>query len=387
MLDAYLDRLAAFEPSRFPVLSLYLDTSRDETGRTRFDQWLRQEFDRRADTYAASSPERESFDRDVTRIHEYVANELRPDAKGLVIVSCSGADLFEAVQLDVSPGSSVLVVNDRPHLYPLARLDDQYPRYAALLADTNRARLFVFSTGRCEQVIDMAGQKTKRVKVGGWSQARYQRHIENYHLQHVKEVVDVLDRVVREERIPHVILAGDEVVIPLLRAQLPKHLEEKIVEVVRLDQRTPEHEVLDRTLDALRRKDAETDEAVVQELLDEYRGGGLAAVGAVETMAAFERGQVDELVIAATSDAIEEARVVAGGTAKAHAGSADVGLAAVDAAAERAERPEGELAANDQVAGELVARARQTGATVRFIEDTSLLDDIGGVGAFLRFRL
>jgi peptide subunit release factor 1 (eRF1) len=36
---------------------------------------------------------------------------------------------------------------------------------------------------------------------------------------------------------------------------------------------------------------------------------------------------------------------------------------------------------------ELVTRARQTGAGVRFIEDASLLEEFGGVGALLRYRL
>jgi len=34
----------------------------------------------------------------------------------------------------------------------------------------------------------------------------------------------------------------------------------------------------------------------------------------------------------------------------------------------------------------LVTKARQTGATVTFIEDATLLEPIGGVGAFLRWR-
>jgi peptide subunit release factor 1 (eRF1) len=34
----------------------------------------------------------------------------------------------------------------------------------------------------------------------------------------------------------------------------------------------------------------------------------------------------------------------------------------------------------------LVTKAKQTGATVTFIEDAALLESIGGVGAFLRWR-
>src|SRR6185503_9180510 len=121
------------------------------------------------------------------------SDELRPEYKTVAIFACIEAGLFETVPLEVRLDRHLVVVSDRPHLYPLALLDEQYPRYAAVLADTNRSRIFVFSTGRREQTIDVVGQKTKRVKVGGWSQARYQRHAENFHLHHAKEVVEALD--------------------------------------------------------------------------------------------------------------------------------------------------------------------------------------------------
>jgi peptide subunit release factor 1 (eRF1) len=39
-----------------------------------------------------------------------------------------------------------------------------------------------------------------------------------------------------------------------------------------------------------------------------------------------------------------------------------------------------------ELAGELVARAQQNAARIRFIEDSRLLENVGGVGAILRFR-
>src|SRR4029079_7616805 len=100
-----------------------------------------------------------------------------------------------------------LFVSDRPHLYPLARMIDQYRRYAVVLADTNRAQIFVFAAGRAVERQEVENVKTKKTKVGGWSQARYQRHEQNYHLQHAKEVIDMLEKIVRDENIEHVILA------------------------------------------------------------------------------------------------------------------------------------------------------------------------------------
>jgi peptide subunit release factor 1 (eRF1) len=67
-------------------------------------------------------------------------------------------------------------------------------------------------------------------------------------------------------------------------------------------------------------------------------------VGVEDVRKAFELGQVDELVITAL--------------------------------------PEGSDENN-----ELVMQARNTSAKIRFIQDAALLEPVGGVGAFLRFKL
>ena len=155
-LDPLLDRLAAFEPTTLPVLSLYLNTSPDQHGRDNFESFLRKELKAAGRTFPLRSPARSSFERDTERITTYLRDALRPSANGVSLFACAGADgFFEHVQLDVPIDGHRLYVADRPHLYPLARLIDQSPPYAALIADTNAARLFVFGRGttmRSDQV-------------------------------------------------------------------------------------------------------------------------------------------------------------------------------------------------------------------------------------------
>src|SRR3712207_8884794 len=55
-----------------------------------------------------------------------------------------------------------------------------------------------------------------------------------------------------EEDIQQIVVAGDDVIIPTLAGQLPQHLAERVIDVVRLDITTPEHEVLETTLAVLR---------------------------------------------------------------------------------------------------------------------------------------
>jgi hypothetical protein len=143
LLDPLLERLAAFEPVDFPVISLYLNAEADEHGRTKLDTFVRKEFKARAGAWPANSADRESFEKDAARIQAYLDEEVRPSANGVAIFACSAIDFFETVQLDVPVQENRLYVYNQPHLYALARLNDQYPRYAALIADTNYARIFV----------------------------------------------------------------------------------------------------------------------------------------------------------------------------------------------------------------------------------------------------
>jgi peptide chain release factor subunit 1 len=352
-LREQLDRLASLDSTAdLPVISLYLDMRADGTGRTNVEPFLRKALAEQRE--ALTGDARASFERDSERIQSYLANDVEKSANGVAIFACHARDgFFEALQLDAPIEQHQLFVGQVPHLYPLAKLNDQFPRYAALLVNTNSARLFVFGLGDTETQQQVVSTKTRRTTMGGWSQARYQRHIENFHLHHMKEVAEVLDRVVREESLTKIVVSCDEVAKPILMDQLPKHLVEKIVDVVSLDMKAPDQQVLAETLDALRQKDAETDAEHVEAAIGAWRASGLGAAGPAGTRAALERGQVEELLITAAPTLLR-------------AGSP-----------EEAER----------LANELVTLGQQTSARIRFIEDPALLAEVGGVAALLRFRL
>jgi peptide subunit release factor 1 (eRF1) len=149
---------------------------------------------------------------------------------------------------------------------------------------------------------------------------------------------------------------------------------EKIVDVMRLDINTPEHEVFRETLESIREHDAKTDAEKVERLLEQYRGGGLAVVGVKPTLRALANGQVDELLLS-------------GGIEQLHEEEEEVEEYLAPTAAGNGRQ--GELGEKRRVhlPDALVTQARQTGAAVSIIEDPKLLERFGGVGAFLRFRI
>jgi peptide chain release factor subunit 1 len=368
-----LDRLVAFEPTPFPVVSVYLNTQADQNGRDNFDAFVRRELKARAKNWTMRTPERESFDRDAERINGYLRDELQPSSNGAAIFACSAErDFFEAVQFDAPIEENQLHTSYQPSVYSLARFIDHYPPYVALVADTNTAHLYVFGAGEELEKRDVVSPNVHRTMIGGWSQSRFQRHIDNIRMHHAKDVVEELDRVTREGKIERIVLAGDEVIIPMLREQLPQRLEEMVIGALRLDIATPENEVMKASFEAVRAHDAMKDAEKVEKLLDMSLGSGFAVAGARDTLIALTLGQVDEMLISASEQDLRDDLFGKDADLIPDLPGDEVGNG---------------VGRGAMIADELVARARQTNADVRFIEDAARLAAHGGVGARLRFRL
>jgi peptide subunit release factor 1 (eRF1) len=373
-LEEPLARLVAFEPTTLPVLSVYLNTQPDQHGRSPdMAPYLNRELKALARTWATGSDERHSFDRDVERILAYAAEQIEHAANGVAIFACWGAgEFFEAVQLTTPVSDNRVYAYNQPHLYHLAHLEEQFPRYAAVLTDTNTARIFVFGLGQMVEAEEVKGKKVHRVKVGGWSQARYQRRVGNAHQEHAKEVVDRLVDIVREDKPSHIVLAGDPVVMPLLEALLPQEMV-AMVETMKMDIHASDSDVLHATLEKLQEQEAKTSSEKVARLMEQYRARALAVVGPEETLEALANGQVEELLV---SGVLEEKHP------DTEAVEAILAPEIPDAEGNTQSLEPRQASLPDL----LVTKAKQTGAGVTFIEDPALLEGVGGVGAFLRWR-
>jgi peptide subunit release factor 1 (eRF1) len=350
-LVSALDRLARFESSKHPVISLYLDARPDSRGRDHYQPFVRKELAARQRTYPLRSPERQSFDRDVERIQRWLETEVQPSANAIAIFACAGeSDFFEPLQLEPSVTESQLAVSSAPQLFTLARLIDENPRYALVVTDTHSAQIHVFALGFRVDGRDVESPTLPRSGGSGWSQMRYQRHVDELQKHHARELVDTLEKTVDQDGIDRIILAGNDVSLPLVRRELSKRLEELVVDSLHVDTHRPLGELVRDASQKLREHDAKTDAERVARFFGAYRAGGLAASGRADVRRAMELAQADELLISAS----------------------------LDRSAEEAERA---------AAAELVAMARRTGAAVTFVEDPSLLESVGGAGALLRFRV
>jgi len=354
-LHAVLDRLSDYASETASVVSVYLDLKPEQPAQP-FKAFLQD-----------AMKEHQDVAKDLEKILAFIDTE-KPSSQALAMfLSSSEPALFETVRLEAPLGGHRLYIDREPHVFPLERLADQYQSYAALLVNTNAARLYVFSAGAAERQMVVKNKKGKRVSAGGWSQARYQRRVENLHVKHMKEVAEAVDRLVREENIARILVGGDEVALPLLREQLAPATLQMLTEVGGVDIKTADNDLFRVTLDAFREADQQSDQDRVDAVLNAYRSGGLGTIGLAGVRAALERGQVDRLLVPATpsrSVAVE---------------------ASTDADATGPKEMRSEL--DETAVEELVTLARRTDAEITFIEDASLLVQARHVGAMLRYRI
>jgi hypothetical protein len=342
--------LAEREPTDLPVLSIYLDMRPQSTGQSPGRRAsltvLRDRFREIEDALGPRGEDLESFKADQNRIRKYLDESFDRAAEGLAIFACSGTGLWETVGTGI-PFEDEIVAGPVPQLFQLARLLDEHETVVVAVVDTSTARLFVSRIGLLDEKggPDEDSVHHQKRGTGGWSQARYQRHIDQHNEDFAREAADAISRLVERYDAGRVILAGDEVALTPLRNALPEHVADKVGEVLRLDIRTPPDEVSAEIRPVLERMEAEASESAADLMLEAVRAGGLGVTGLKATRRALEIGQVDRLLLGADGSIGDDQR------------------------------------------NELIRQAATTAADVEIVEGHDGLERVGGVGALLRYRL
>jgi peptide chain release factor subunit 1 len=372
-----LRRLAEVDAGDLPVLSVYLDMRAHATGqrpgRRAGEVVLRDRLRNIERTYWPRGADYDSFKADDARLVEFIDEEFDPSAHGLALFACSGIGLWEAVQAGV-PFHDSVSAGPRPDLFQLARLIDEHETAVVALVDTNTARLFVTRTGRLEEAGDLDEDAVhfQKRSLGGWSEQRYQRHIDKHIEDFARDAAAEIEQLVSREEARRLVLAGDEVAITPLAEALPQAVAERVGEVLRVDMRASVDELGSEVREVLERAEAESGHSLADQLVGAVRGDGLGVGGVEATRRMLEMGAAEVLILA-------EMPITAPEQQEFH-DARDI-AEQVDGLDER------EPGLLDlELRNELVRLAAVTSAAVEVVADHDGLRRLGGVGALLRYR-
>ena len=96
------------------------------------------------------------------------------------------------------------------YLAPLVSLVGRGEGALVVVVGRERGDLYRLRAGRLEEIVEQHDETPGRHDQGGWSQARYQRHIEKLVHDHLKEVAELVDERLRRLRGPRVIVVASE---------------------------------------------------------------------------------------------------------------------------------------------------------------------------------
>ena len=372
-----LRRLAEAEAPELPILSVYLDVRPEATGqsparRASFTV-LRDRLREIEETYWPRGADYDSFVADRQRIETFLESELDPATEGVALFACDGIGLWEVVQAGV-PFRDSVSAGSRPDLFQLARLIDQHETAVVAVLDSNTARLFVTRSGVMTERggPDDGTESYRKRDIGGWSQARYQRHIDKHIADFAASSARAIEELVGREAASRVVLAGDEVAVGPLMEALSQSVRERVAEVARIAIRASRDEIDAEIRPILDRVEADEGTELADQLIGLVRANGLAVTGVDATRQMLEAGAVDTLVLAGLPG--EPPDAAPGHDARA--------LQDRDEITEEGEDRSLDL----EMRNELVRLAALSSAEVEVVAGHEGLAHAGGVGALLRYR-
>jgi peptide chain release factor subunit 1 len=264
------------------------------------------------------------------------------------------------------------VIDGSPFIEPLADMAAGGD-WCVLLANRREARIFRGSRERLEEVgrvhDDVHGQHDQ----GGWSQARYQRSVDNEATHHLKRSAEAVLRRFHRTRFDNLLVGAPEEAYAKLENELHPYLRERLRGRVEVDvENTTVEDVFKAARPAIDRYELERQDELLGRLREGVGAGGRGAAGLDGVLGALNERRVEALLLDDTFSAP--------GVECPHCGwiGSDTGLTECPADG-------GELERRGDVGERAVERALMQDAEVVVLHDRPDLRPHGGIGAVLRF--
>jgi peptide chain release factor subunit 1 len=297
-----LRELSSFRAENGCAISLYLDLDPSvapTAGETATR--VRSLLDSAAKSHGATCADlahevRSGLRSDFERVERYFDEEFERDgARGVALFAAGLDNVWSVLQLPWSVSDAARVADDFL-LAPLVPLIGRGNGALVAVVGREQGRLLALRAGRLEAIADRTEETPGRHDQGGWSQARFQRHLDNLDLEHYKTVAEELERQYRRLGRPRiVVVCGDET-----RAEFAETLSNELVEAIigwtNAEAHAGESELYDVVSPWLEQWRAQRESDAVERWREEIGKGARATAGWADTLEAASDGRVDLLL-------------------------------------------------------------------------------------------
>jgi peptide chain release factor subunit 1 len=230
-----LRELAGFRAENGCAVSLYVgldprETPTPGTVETRVNSLLAA-AERKLDERKSHLPrvQREALKADISRITAWFDDGFDRHGVRGVAVFAAGLDNFWSTLSLSEPARDDVKIGSELYLAPLARLVGRSDGLLVAAVGRERGEVFRLSGGQLTEIADETEDVPGQHDQGGWSQARYERHIDEIVERHWRRVADTLDSRLRRLAGARVVLVGAEDMRSDFEEVLPTEVRSRLV--------------------------------------------------------------------------------------------------------------------------------------------------------------
>lgn len=293
--EAAIRELAGVRGVKAPITSIYLDVDGRRAPRPQDVEVELESVLRVAKARADGHP---SVQDDLRRVEAYVRGGLdRSRTRGLAFFSCTADGLWEVVPLPFRVTSQA-VVNHAPAVGQLESIVQDREPIGVVLADRQRARLFVFELGALAEHSELMGELPRDLDVRGLRErGTPEAHGEEMVQQHLRQVAAAAFSLWRSHPFEHLVVGGPDPVVAELERLFHPYLRDRLCGRIQVPTTADGPEVYAAAeaveLDVERRREA----AVVERLREAVATGGRGVAGLADTLQALNEHRVERLVV------------------------------------------------------------------------------------------
>lgn len=287
-----LRELAQISGPERAFVSLYLGNKESYGG-------LKGRIDQIRALLAGDETETQHFEENLQLVEKWLSEHVW-ETDGVCLFVCWALDYVQAFPLTVAV-PDMLWVDSSPYIRPIAELQDEYENFVVVAADNTASRIFFVTSARADEDARIKGGVKNNVKVGGWSQKRYERRRVNTLVHYAKEIVDVLTEMDQKEQFDRLFLVGSQETMTQIESALTTPLAAKLAGRQNVDFSAGDEQIFDAAFDLFAAAERDAEAKLWDKIKDEVCKGGLAVTGPEEVLKAAAVGRVEK--IAVTRDA------------------------------------------------------------------------------------
>jgi len=253
------------------------------------------QIDARRDELSRES--REGLKADLERVERWFDDDFdRGGTRGLAVFASAPDGLWTALGVP-DPVADEVRIDAELSLAPLVRIAAADHELLVAVVSRERGEVFRLDAGRLVEIAAETDEVPGQHDQGGWSQARYERHVEEIVARHLRRVADTLDRSLRALRKAVVVLVATEQNAAELDHLLSTDTRAAIVGRTQAEAHANAAELYQAVVPVVEEWRSARERALLERWREEAGRDGRAAAGWQETLEAASDGRVELLLV------------------------------------------------------------------------------------------